>query len=86
MPLEIHYSTVKLLKLFRRPLCHLHRYTSSLAPSTYMLHVLQWISICRYSSVWGILYACVFDPSVMLRKVTKVHVYAQCFSLSDRTY
>ena len=31
------------LKLFRRPLCHLHRSISSPAPSTYTLHVVTFI-------------------------------------------
>ena len=51
------------LKLFRPPLCHLHRYTSSPAPSTYMLHVVTtniYLHISGYSSARGILCACVF--------------------------
>ena len=51
------------LKLFRQPLCHLHRYTSSPAPSTYTLHMVTtdiYLHISRHSSARGILCACVF--------------------------
>ena len=51
------------VKLFRRPICYLHHYTSSPAPSTYMLHVVAkdiYFHISGYSSERGILYASVF--------------------------
>ena len=57
------------LKLFRRLLCHLHRYILSPAPSTYTLHMVTmdiYLHICGYSSVRGILCACVFLVYVQL--------------------
>ena len=51
------------LKLFRPPLCYLHRYISSPAPSTYTLHMVTtdiYLYISGYSSARGILCACVF--------------------------
>ena len=51
------------LKLFRRPLCHIHRCIWSPAPSTYTLHVVTmdiYLHISGYSSAQGILCACVF--------------------------
>ena len=58
-----HDTMLTLLKLFRRPLCHLHRSISSPAPSTYTLHVVTtdiYLHISGYSSAQGILCACVF--------------------------
>ena len=51
-----------LLKLFRRPLCHLHYYISSSALSTYTLYVVTsdiYLHISGYSSAQGILCTCV---------------------------
>ena len=45
------------------PLCHLHRYISSPAPSTYALHLVTmdiYLHISGYSSARGILCSCVF--------------------------
>ena len=51
------------LKLFRWPLYHLHRYTSSPASGTYKLHVVTtdiYLHISEYSSARCILCSCVF--------------------------
>ena len=54
------------LKLFRPPLCHLHRYISSPAPSIYTLHVVTTVHISGYSTALGILCACVFLVKLMV--------------------
>ena len=56
-------------KCFRPPRGHLHRYTPSPEPSIYMLHVVTTdihLHISRYSSVRGILCACVFLVCLLL--------------------
>ena len=65
------------LKLFRPPLCYLHRCISSPAPSTYMLHMVTtdiYLHISGYSSARGILCACVF--LVMKYKIELGHSWA----------
>ena len=49
------------LKLFRRPLCHLHHYTSSLAPTRYTW--LQRISTCIF-------------PDILLHEAYSAHAYS----------
>ena len=50
------------------PLCHLHRYTSSPVPSTYMLHVVTtdiYLHISGCSSVRSILCACILILTIV---------------------
>ena len=74
--LETRTTLRLLLQLFRWLFCHLYRYPSSPAPSTYTLHVVTmdiYLRIFGYSSVWGILCVCIF--LVLSNCISSLHLW-----------